>query len=358
MKAQDEAPLFCDSSGMFVEKRAMVQTWKALSGLDEAEGVSGHSARRSGAKALCRCGWELWKIQFHARWASDAVKGYTEETFAEVAEQWSLRDGQDSEGMSRSTMSLDSVAEWDQAKEGLAELRKTTSALARRLGNLERDSERKRVPWHPVDKNDLAREVAVMLDQEARFVQNLGDDGRIHSLIGAEVHSCKPKWLVADMAFFTPSWMTFWKTHGVKTMPTGRATPWPNRAETAVRLFKRQYEKLLTDASTHPTLNDNCALRDLTPPLQWDGRRIGRKPILRVWGHGGSQKDPLQVAQHAQLCTSQGLQPNPKPGWRGWDKAESRRGRWALSGLCNQSTPAQEKQGSMTNGQRALGEHA
>ena len=27
------------------------------------------------------------------------------------------------------------------------------------------------------------------------------------------VHSCKPKWVVADMAFFTPSWMTFWKTH-------------------------------------------------------------------------------------------------------------------------------------------------
>ena len=52
------------------------------------------------------------------------------------------------------------------------------------------------------------------------------------------IHSCKPKWVVADMVFFTPSWMTFWKTHGVKTMPTGRATPWPNRAETAVRLFK------------------------------------------------------------------------------------------------------------------------
>ena len=39
------------------------------------------------------------------------------------------------------------------------------------------------------------------------------------------IHSCKPKWVVADMAFFTPSCMTFWKTHGVKTMPTGRATP-------------------------------------------------------------------------------------------------------------------------------------
>ena len=32
------------------------------------------------------------------------------------------------------------------------------------------------------------------------------------------IHSCKPKWVVADMAFFTPSWMTFWKTHGVKTI--------------------------------------------------------------------------------------------------------------------------------------------
>ena len=76
------------------------------------------------------------------------------------------------------------------------------------------------------------------------------------------IHLCKPKWVVADMAFFTPSWMTFWKTHGVKTMPTGRATPWPNRAETAVRLFKRQYEKLLMDASVHPALN-KVTLRDL-----------------------------------------------------------------------------------------------
>ena len=60
-------------------------------------------------------------------------------------------------------------------------------------------------------------------------------------------HSCKPRWVVADMAFFTPSWMTFWKTHGVKTMPTGRP----------VRLFKRQYEKLLMDASVHPTLKQS-----------------------------------------------------------------------------------------------------
>ena len=76
------------------------------------------------------------------------------------------------------------------------------------------------------------------------------------------VHSSNPKWVVADMAFFAPSWMTFWKTHGVKTTPTGRATPWPNRAETAVRLIKRQHEKLLMDASVHPALSKST-LRDL-----------------------------------------------------------------------------------------------
>ena len=93
------------------------------------------------------------------------------------------------------------------------------------------------------------------------------------------VHSCKPKWVVADMAFFTPSWMIFWKTHGVKTMPTGRATPWPNRAETAVRLFKRQYEKLLMDASTHPTLN-KVMLRDLIRECCW-----ARNTTLTISGY-------------------------------------------------------------------------
>ena len=53
---------------------------------------------------------------------------------------------QNRDRMSLSNMSLDSVAEWDQAKEGLAELRKTTNGLVRRLGNLERDSARKGVP--------------------------------------------------------------------------------------------------------------------------------------------------------------------------------------------------------------------
>ena len=118
------------------------------------------------------------------------------------------------------------------------------------------------------------------------------------------VHSCKPKWVVADMAFFTPSWMTFWKTHGVKTMPTGRATPWPNRAETAVRLFKRQYEKLLTDASTHPTLN-KVTLRDLIRECCWARNTTltisGYTPVELATGRRPTDHSDLELMKPDQL---------------------------------------------------------
>ena len=118
------------------------------------------------------------------------------------------------------------------------------------------------------------------------------------------VHSCKPRWVVADMAFFTPSWMTFWKTHGVKTMPTGRATPWPNRAETAVRLFKRQYEKMLTDASTHPTLN-KVTLRDLIRECCWARNTTltisGYTPVELATGRRPTDHSDLELMKPDQL---------------------------------------------------------
>ena len=121
------------------------------------------------------------------------------------------------------------------------------------------------------------------------------------------VHSCKPKWVVADMAFFTPSWMVFWKTHGVKTMPTGRATPWPNRAETAVRLFKRQYEKLLMDASTHPTLS-KVTLRDLIRECCWARNTTltisGYTPVELATGRRPTDHSDLELNYEARSTVS------------------------------------------------------
>ena len=54
------------------------------------------------------------------------------------------------------------------------------------------------VPWHHVEKADLAREVEVMLDQEPRLVQNLGDKGMDHSLIRAEATEEKCRTKTAD----------------------------------------------------------------------------------------------------------------------------------------------------------------
>ena len=59
-------------------------------------------------------------------------------------------------------------------------------------------------------------------------------------------NKCMPKAIVGDEAFFQEDFLTYYRTHGIKECPCGARTPWPNRAETAVRLFKRQWQ-LMTD---------------------------------------------------------------------------------------------------------------
>ena len=56
-----------------------------------------------------------------------------------------------------------------------------------------------------------------------------------------EENNCMPKGIVGDQAFFQDMFMDFYKFHGITPYPCGPRTPWPNRAETAVRLFKRAW---------------------------------------------------------------------------------------------------------------------
>ena len=55
-------------------------------------------------------------------------------------------------------------------------------------------------------------------------------------------HTCMPKAIVGDEAFFREDFLTYYRTLGIKECPCGSRTPWPNRAESAVRLFKRQWQ--------------------------------------------------------------------------------------------------------------------
>ena len=59
-----------------------------------------------------------------------------------------------------------------------------------------------------------------------------------------------PKAVCADMAFHHPHDMqASYRMHNVKRIPTGPQTPWPNRAEMGVRLFKKFLLALVDTAS-------------------------------------------------------------------------------------------------------------
>ena len=71
-----------------------------------------------------------------------------------------------------------------------------------------------------------------------------------------------PKAICADMAFHQPHDMqAFCRMHYAKRLPTGPHTPWPNRAEMVVRLFKKFLLAIVDTASKNL---DQTALAQIT----------------------------------------------------------------------------------------------
>ena len=56
-----------------------------------------------------------------------------------------------------------------------------------------------------------------------------------------EQNNCIPMAIVGDEAFCSDEFNEYCKFHGIKGLPCGPRTPWPNGAEAAARLFKRQW---------------------------------------------------------------------------------------------------------------------
>ena len=79
------------------------------------------------------------------------------------------------------------------------------------------------LPWTTAPKT--------LLPEEAISVLRLWTQG----------NDCGPKRVVGDTALYAPDFETFYKHHNVARYPCGPRTPWPNRAETAVRRFKRTW---------------------------------------------------------------------------------------------------------------------
>ena len=85
-----------------------------------------------------------------------------------------------------------------------------------------------------------------------------------------EQNNCIPKAIVGDEAFFSDEFNEYYKFHGIKGLPCGPRTPWPNRAETAVRLFKRQWS-LMTKSLEGDERFNGVTIRQAVKMTVWAG---------------------------------------------------------------------------------------
>ena len=64
----------------------------------------------------------------------------------------------------------------------------------------------------------------------------------------------RPTCIVADSFFMTRKWKTYWRAQGIKWIDLGDHTPWPNRAEAAVKVLDIM-QKFLSNLQLHSRLN-------------------------------------------------------------------------------------------------------
>ena len=100
-----------------------------------------------------------------------------------------------------------------------------------------------------------------------------------------EQNNCIPRAIVGDEAFFSDEFNEYYKFHGIKALPCGPRTPWPNGAETAVRLFKRQWS-LMTQSLEGDERFNGVTIRQAVKMTVW-----ARNSQLTISGYS-----PLEVA--------------------------------------------------------------
>ena len=74
-----------------------------------------------------------------------------------------------------------------------------------------------------------------------------------------ENYQLQPKYVIADRAFMSPASERMYQRLDMRPITLGPMTPWPNRAETANRLFKKQVSLMMSslhDGTAHQSLTD------------------------------------------------------------------------------------------------------
>ena len=88
-------------------------------------------------------------------------------------------------------------------------------------------------------------------------VQTTSDAETIKFLVEYfETYQLNPKYIVADQAFMREELESYYNRQGIRPIALGPGTPWPNRAEAAIRMFKKQVNLMIQALREDPILSD------------------------------------------------------------------------------------------------------
>ena len=117
----------------------------------------------------------------------------------------------------------------------------------------------------------------------------------------------QPKSIVKDQAFMTDTWENFYQSLDIAPISLGPNTPWPNRAEAAVRLLKAQLKIMLSSikAGTAPATLKKVTYRQLVKAAATVRNQTvtygGVTPLELAFGRRPADLIQLDVATPTQL---------------------------------------------------------
>ena len=120
--------------------------------------------------------------------------------------------------------------------------------------------------------------VLVVVDAASNKIWAGPQENKSHNETRAVMQQCFDEWsltpkaLCGDGYFMEPDFKEWYAFKGIKTIEFGPHTPWPNRAEAAVKLFKHYSEILITSiremAETEPCLRQ-VTVREIMAKAVW-----------------------------------------------------------------------------------------
>ncbi len=123
-----------------------------------------------------------------------------------------------------------------------------------------------------------------------------------------------PKNICADHKFMGPAWEDFYNSHNINPIALGPKTPWPNRAEAAIRLYKRYLSRTVSELKSRVTLKDkNVSVRTILREACYARNLLatygGKTPIELAFGRRPPDVIGWDNATPGQL-TNPGLEPD------------------------------------------------